>query len=334
MTRRGLALLALLALSQVATSYAADNYFEAGTEIFDKFMNDLTDSWHGLYKKHLPTGATGPSHFGFFKKGRLPLSLKKEVGATGAVKGPKHIIDEKIDAAASVKDFFQDALSTIKDSMDKGSKDFLAAAEARGEKLGEISAEIKDRVAIAYENTKMTTEEFLTGILGKDYKDYFPKGMDMTNWSQLGAFKFEGTFAEMVDLLNFDDVDSPKDLYETLAESDKLFCKDEIILPSKKVPTTCVGPSVSLELQPKTCVLDAKDKTLTCDPAKLVLTKFPGECTYKHKSGFFYKGKECKIEASIGLSKEAVIGGGEFSIDFEKTGATVTGAKDPLVKDT
>jgi hypothetical protein len=74
--------------------------------------------------------------------------------------------------------FSSQALTTIRDRMDEGSKDFLAAAEARGEKLSQISTEFQNRVAIAYENTMMTAEEFLTGILGKDYKDYFPKGMD------------------------------------------------------------------------------------------------------------------------------------------------------------
>jgi len=152
----------------------------------------------------------------------------------------------------------------------------------------------------------------------------FLSSLSATNFGDLGAFKFEGTLAEIKDLLDFHDVDSPKDLYEQLVESDKGFCEPEEIEPSEKIPTTCVGPSVVLELQPKTCVLETKDKTLVCDPAKLVLTKFPGECTYKYKSAFFYKGKECKFTASIGTSKEAVIGGGEFSIDFEKTGATVT----------
>jgi hypothetical protein len=75
-------------------------------------------------------------------------------------------------------DFFLQALTSIKDHMDTGSKDFIAAAEARGEKISELSSEFQDRVAIAYENTMMTADEFLTGILGKDYKDYFPKGMD------------------------------------------------------------------------------------------------------------------------------------------------------------
>jgi len=84
--------------------------------VFDKFMNDLADSWHGLYKKHLPTGATGP-HFGLLKKGRLPLAFKNAFGVTGAFTGPKHVVDElvdeKIDAAASVKDFFQDVRKII-----------------------------------------------------------------------------------------------------------------------------------------------------------------------------------------------------------------------------
>ncbi len=80
--------------------------------VFDKFIADLSDSWHGLYKKHLPTGATGPAHHGLFKKGRLPLTLKKALGMTGAFTGPKHIVheivDEKVDAAENVKSFFQD----------------------------------------------------------------------------------------------------------------------------------------------------------------------------------------------------------------------------------
>jgi hypothetical protein len=70
------------------------------------------------------------------------------------------------------------ALTTIHDRLDEGSRDFIAMAEARGEKINQISTEFKDRVAIAYENTMMTADEFLSGILGKNYKDYFPKGMD------------------------------------------------------------------------------------------------------------------------------------------------------------
>jgi hypothetical protein len=139
--------------------------------------------------------------------------------------------------------------------------------------------------------------------------------------------------ADMVDLLNFDEDTTPKELYESLSKTEGLFCTPESAteVPAEKIPTTCTGPSVSLELRPKTCVLDSIKKTLVCDPAKLVLVKVPGECTLKYHPAFEYVGKECKITASIGLTKEAVIGGGEFTVDFAKTGATVTVADDPLV---
>ena len=166
------------------------------SEVWDKFMTDLTDSWTGLYKKHHPTGPhtgpTGPFSHGLFKKGRLPLTLSKAFGYTGPLTGLftgphlftgahavlNKVVDEQVQTADSVKSFFQDALSTIKERIDESSKDFIAAAEARGEKIDKLSSEFKDRVSIAYENTMMTADEFLSGILGKNYKDYFPKGMD------------------------------------------------------------------------------------------------------------------------------------------------------------
>jgi len=74
-------------------------------------VNELTDNWHGLYKKHLPTGFTGPKEFGLFKKGRLPLAFEKAFGKTGFT-GPKDVVDkpvdEQLDGAESVRDFFQD----------------------------------------------------------------------------------------------------------------------------------------------------------------------------------------------------------------------------------
>ena len=155
----------------------------------------------------------------------------------------------------------------------------------------------------------------------------------VSNWSKLGSFKFEGTMADMIDLLNFDDVHSPKDLYDQLSKSDKLICTPEVVKESKKVPTTCTGPIDSLELRPKVCTIDPIHHVLTCDPAKLVLVKTPGVCIHKYHKAFSYKGKECKITASLGVSKEAIIGGGEFSIDFTKTGATVNVPDDQKLVD-
>jgi hypothetical protein len=97
--------------SSQTPSHSCSSLFPSFFTVFDKFMNDLTASWQGIYSKHLPTAATGPHH-GLFKKGRLPLSFSKTFGHTGAFTGAHHIVDEivseKTDAANSVKTFFQD----------------------------------------------------------------------------------------------------------------------------------------------------------------------------------------------------------------------------------
>ena len=53
---------------------------------------------------------------------------------------------------------------------------------------------------------------------------------------------------------------------------------------------------------------------ILCDPAKLVLTKTPGACTHKYKSGSTWVGHECKISGGAGFSKEETIGGGNRTI--------------------
>ena len=53
---------------------------------------------------------------------------------------------------------------------------------------------------------------------------------------------------------------------------------------------------------------------ILCDPAKLVLTKTPGSCTHKYKSGSSWVGHECKISGGAGFSKEETIGGGNRTI--------------------
>ena len=53
---------------------------------------------------------------------------------------------------------------------------------------------------------------------------------------------------------------------------------------------------------------------ILCDPAKLVLTKTPGACTHKYKSGSTWVGHECKITGGAGFSKVEAIGGGNRTI--------------------
>ena len=74
---------------------------------------------------------------------------------------------------------------------------------------------------------------------------------------------------------------------------------------------SCTGPSVTIAVVPKVCVLEAATKQVVCDPAKLVLTKAPGSCVHKYKTASVWEGKSCKISGGAGFSDEVVIGGGQ-----------------------
>lgn len=77
----------------------------------------------------------------------------------------------------------------------------------------------------------------------------------------------------------------------------------------RKVPTTCTGPYIQLVFEPKTCIIDTKDKQVVCEPAKLVLYKYPGECNLKYHSAATWTGKECKLAKKCGFSKDIKLGG-------------------------
>jgi hypothetical protein len=87
-------------------------------------------------------------------------------------------------------------------------------------------------------------------------------------------------------------------------------------IPPEKIPTTCVGPTFTLSYIPKACIVNSHDKTIVCDPAKLVMKKNPGECTLKHYTAFNWVGKKCRFKAEIGHEKEKVIGGGDYQVDL------------------
>lgn len=51
-----------------------------------------------------------------------------------------------------------------------------------------------------------------------------------------------------------------QDLHNSVDTIESAFCKQEAFTPSKKVPASCTGPSVTLAVVPKTCVLEAATK--------------------------------------------------------------------------
>ena len=68
--------------------------------------------------------------------------------------------------------------------------------------------------------------------------------------------------------------------------------------PSTKVYSSCTGPSITMALVPKVCVLDAVNHAVVCDPPKLVLNKNPGSCTHEYYSASSWVGKEVRQEGT------------------------------------
>lgn len=94
----------------------------------------------------------------------------------------------------------------------------------------------------------------------------------------------------------------------------------QIYVKGEKVPTGCVGPTVSIVLTPQECVLDEISKELVCVPAKLILVKTPLICNLKYKAASFWQGKECKFSKEFGVNKAISVGAKEYRVVLkEKT---------------
>lgn len=57
---------------------------------------------------------------------------------------------------------------------------------------------------------------------------------------------------------------------------------------------------------------------VVCDPAKLVLYKYPGECTLKYHSAASWTGKECRLRMKMGGEDFSRTHGGDgHHVDME-----------------
>lgn len=202
-------------------------------------------------------------------------------------------------------------LSAKDDTLLTDAKDFfadvLSGLATKTEKLVDSAAEIGDK--IRYKYTDGNNHAILSDILGADYGKYFPKNITLDALAKVGAGDaYTGLMQKLAD------ADSFEQAYELLdkAAYDSNLCTEESFEPSEKVPTECVGPSVVLDLEPKACVIDSKTHTIDCLPARLVLKKIPGYCTFKHHTPFTWTGKECKLEKTFGHGKEITKGGEEY----------------------
>jgi hypothetical protein len=158
---------------------------------------------------------------------------------------------------------------------------------------------------------------FFTDLLGIDWQALVPSTWTSQNfsWDNLTTLDYETAINEYLAEKNIDtNPESIKDVYQSLAAIETELCTPEEFIPSEKVPATCSGPSLSVAYVPKACIMEPTTKVAVCDPARLVLTKTPGECTLKYKSATEWTAKECKIEKDFGPTKEIVLGGRNYTV--------------------
>lgn len=133
------------------------------------------------------------------------------------------------------------------------------------------------------------------------------------------------TIDDLVDRSVLDSLKSANtfdDVWNVFEDASKNYCEPTEYTKSEKKPTSCTGPQVELELQPKTCTVDALKHEIDCTPAKLVLKKIPGKCTYKHHSPVEWKGHVCKFEKKFGKEQSVSKGYGKYSTYIDKHNIT------------
>lgn len=85
-------------------------------------------------------------------------------------------------------------------------------------------------------------------------------------WDNLGAFDYSSnlqTFLDTHDLRNMTRPTSIGELHDSLDNVTAIFCTPEKFTPSKKVPTSCAGPTVTLAYVPKECILNELTHTVS-----------------------------------------------------------------------
>ncbi|KAL3162642.1 hypothetical protein ABBQ38_008687 [Trebouxia sp. C0009 RCD-2024] len=166
----------------------------------------------------------------------------------------------------------------------------------------------------------------MSTLLSGNWSKLEPAALQNFDWSQLGDFEMTTPLADL--LQEISDKGIPTSVDEVKGDVDLIlnsFCKPDTFTASEKMPASCSGPTVVLALEPHECLLDDATKTVTCKPAQLVLTKTPGSCAHKSESAVEFKGKECKVEKTIGFSKSTIQGGDNKITDLDLSKLTMFG---------
>ena len=226
----------------------------------------------------------------------------------------------KEEAATSLHNFFSDAFTSMRERLDEMRGALSSALGRHNDKFFNVSSTIKERIQMGWEQSALSTEAFLSDMLGKNHSSFgafFPKNV---TWPDLAGFSFDNPIYPLTSTMKnwTDGTLSRKEIWDGIKNLTSLFCTREVCSPSVKIPPSCFGPRVSLTLVPRTCVIDKVNKLITCDPAKLVLVKVPGVCILKGNTPAVFVGHECRVTKSFGFTKTAVVGGQKFAVVIEK----------------
>ena len=170
---------------------------------------------------------------------------------------------------------------------------------------------------------RIRVQEFLAEILGRDWSDFTPHSWlsHTFDWDALSNFDIHSNLQDLLSNDVIQNLQMPQSLSSLKAKFDAAvdaFCDlPELLYQTPlKVPTTCYGPNVTISFVPKICVLNQDTRQIVCSPAYLVVKKTPAVCVLKHFTPFTWTGKQCRHKVEIGLTKETIIGGEEYTIDF------------------
>ncbi|KAL4422573.1 hypothetical protein ABPG75_008770 [Micractinium tetrahymenae] len=168
-----------------------------------------------------------------------------------------------------------------------------------------------------------SVQQFLTDMLGRAWPDSLPASWSAPSfdWARLGDFEYSSSLSDFLDtasLHNLTAVRSVRELAQVVHSMEDAFCSAEKFSPSSGVPSSCTGPTISLAISPKTCVLEAQTKQAVCTPAKLVLIKTPGSCTHKYDAPLSWVGKACKLTGSVGHNDSYLVGGGKKAVPLPR----------------
>ena len=221
------------------------------------------------------------------------------------------LVNMEKNVAASLTSLFSDASNGRR----------LSASD--GELVDKASGFLSSAIAMLGDASTAAIEklEGLTGQALQDALAVFTNDLQVVNsWdlSPAGEIVGDGQFIQRIK-----DANSLLEAEAVYAEYEEAFCEPaewNADTFGQKVPTVCEGPTIRLEYEPKECVVSEDEHSISCQPGRLVMKKYPGKCVLKHHEPFEFIGKACIGVTEFTKKDTEVIreGGEAYSLFFEQ----------------